>query len=61
MATYSYEIAPVKTKDRAERSALLVTGTVVAVSYGTATQEVSRIAAEKSKETGIEYGVVRLY
>lgn len=59
--TYNYEIAPVLTENRAERNAQLVTGTVVASSFGTATQMASEKAAALSTEHGKEYGVVRIW
>lgn len=61
MTTYNYEIVPVTSKDRDEHRALTVTGTVVAVSYGSATQMASAKAAEISKEQGREYGVARVW
>lgn len=61
MATYNYELAPVWTENRAERNSKLVTGTVVAASYGTATQLASAKAAELTETKGEEYGVVRVW
>ncbi|UCV26745.1 hypothetical protein [Ferribacterium limneticum] len=61
MKTFNYELAPVHCENRAERAAELVTGTVFAVSYGSATQEASAKAAELTEERGVEYGVVRVW
>lgn len=61
MAVYNYELSPVKTKDRAERNTKTVAGTLVAKSYGSATQLASAKAAELSKERGEEYGVARIW
>lgn len=61
MATYNYEIGPVKSENRAAQNANNILGTLTATNYGSATQSASEKAAQKSIETDIEYGVVRVW
>lgn len=61
MAVYNYELSPVHSKERKEHQSKTVSGTLVAKSYGTATQLASAKAAELSKAMGEEYGVARVW
>lgn len=61
MSVYNYEIAPVHSENREVRNQQVRTGTIVAKSYGSATQLASAKAAEVTKETGVEFGVVRIW
>ena len=59
--TYNYELAPTQSKTRADHQSKLVSGTLVANKYGTATQMASAKARELSQERGEEYGLVRIW
>lgn len=61
MTVYNYEIAPVHTESREDRNKQVKFGTIVAKSYGSATQLASAKAAEATKETGVEFGLVRIW
>ena len=59
---FTAQIAPVNSPARGKaREAETITFTLNATNYSSAVAAASGVAADRTKETGIEYGVVRIW
>lgn len=59
---FTAQIAPVNSTARGKaREAETITFTLNATNYSSAVAAASGMAADRTKETGIEYGVVRIW
>ena len=59
---FTAQIAPVNSPARGKaREAETITFTLNATNYGSAVSAASGAAADRSKEMGIEYGVIRIW
>lgn len=59
---FTAQIAPVNSSARGKaREAETITFTLSATNYSSAVAAASSMAADRTKETGIEYGVIRVW
>lgn len=59
---FTIQIAPVNSRARGKaREAETITFTLNASNYSSATAAASGMAADRTKETGIEYGIIRVW